>query len=73
MKNVLDKDSGGPRICKIKIFHVGENMPCVQQSTFGIYSKQNSTKYTYLKNDSTEEATIYFEKLSNWGMQILHG
>jgi len=48
-------------------------MPCVQQSTFGIYSKQNSTKYTYLKNDSTEEATIYFEKLSNWGMQILHG
>ena len=48
--------------------HVGQNMPCVQKSIYGLYSEQNSTKYMYSANDTVDEAVLYFDKIANWGM-----
>ena len=65
---LLEKDGKGPHICRVKMMHVGSNMPCVRASSNGIATKQNSTQYSYFHNETFANASIQFDKFSNWGM-----
>ena len=66
----LDRDDNGPRICKIRLNHIGKNYPCLEDSYHGIKSPRNTSYYSYSTSKTESTAEFYLDRLVNWGKFI---
>jgi len=54
------------KTCAMKLTHIGENYPCLNDPNKGTLTSQNSSSISIL----TYNASISFMQLANWGMYI---